>query len=712
MRPIENVLQRLPEYSQSGKGFKAPCPAHDDKKPSLSVTEAEDGRVLLMCHAGCSTENVIEALNLSWKDLSPDQETTPFAPQSKQTFYPEPRQAIAAYKRGEPTKQWKYLNNDGEEVFRILRWDNNAGKEVRPISQTSSGWTLSTMPAPRPLLNLPSLIAYKKSPVYVVEGEKCVDALFSFGLIATTSSGGANAANQTDWSPLSGRRVIIIPDNDAGGKQYAEDVLQILIGMKAAVSIAYLDNTPEGGDVVDLINLCSCDDEKTGLREEIMMLPDKLEQVPLPTLLDKHSDDSDYIPFPVNAFPQIVADFISESAAATGCDTAFIALPVLTLLGAAIGNSRRLRVKTTYEVPAILWTGIVGESGSGKTPALRTALSAAFEREHLLQRKNTGERFLVADTTTEALVETMATNERGIFCVRDELAGWFGSIDRYTERKKGCSSDQSFLLSTHEGIQHSVDRKTGDKRHLFIPRASLWVTGGIQPGILAQAMGKQEREAGLLARLLLACPPAKPHKFTDEDVAKKTQEDFNGLLNNLFELQGENTVGLTPTAKSLWVSFHDQTSEESQSLKGDLAAAWSKFRDTALRIALIIHFTNNNTTDISIETMKDALRITRWFMQETRRVYALIGGKTWHSGHNQQKQVLLEWMRNRDWVTARDVQRGPRQLRDAKAAELCLKQLVEDGVLDRKFRDIGQHGGKPAELFRLKTSGELQSLAT
>ena len=78
MRPIENVLQRLPEYSRSGKGFKAPCPAHDDKKPSLSVTEAEDGRVLLRCHAGCSTENVIEALNLSWKDLSSDQENNSF----------------------------------------------------------------------------------------------------------------------------------------------------------------------------------------------------------------------------------------------------------------------------------------------------------------------------------------------------------------------------------------------------------------------------------------------------------------------------------------------------------------------------------------------------------------------------------------------------------------------------------------------------------
>ena len=78
------------------------------------------------------------------------------------------------------------------------------------------------------------------------------------------------------------------------------------------------------------------------------------------------------------------------------------------------------------------------------------------------------------------------------------------------------------------------------------------------------------------------------------------------------------------------------------------------------------------------------------------------------TGHNQQEQVLLEWIRNRDWVTARDVQRGPRLLRNGTAVELCLKRLVKKGVLDRKFREIGQHGGRPAELFRLKTRGELQ----
>ena len=59
MQPIETVLSRLPSHARSGNGYKASCPAHDDKKPSLSITEGEDGRVLLKCHAGCTIEAVV-----------------------------------------------------------------------------------------------------------------------------------------------------------------------------------------------------------------------------------------------------------------------------------------------------------------------------------------------------------------------------------------------------------------------------------------------------------------------------------------------------------------------------------------------------------------------------------------------------------------------------------------------------------------------------
>ncbi len=56
--PVENLVQRL-DARRSGKGWIAKCPAHDDRKPSLSIDEGTDGRALIKCHAGCSTDDVM-----------------------------------------------------------------------------------------------------------------------------------------------------------------------------------------------------------------------------------------------------------------------------------------------------------------------------------------------------------------------------------------------------------------------------------------------------------------------------------------------------------------------------------------------------------------------------------------------------------------------------------------------------------------------------
>ena len=45
-----------------GAGWTACCPAHDDQRPSLSIRDAEDGMVLVRCHAGCDQAWVIAAL--------------------------------------------------------------------------------------------------------------------------------------------------------------------------------------------------------------------------------------------------------------------------------------------------------------------------------------------------------------------------------------------------------------------------------------------------------------------------------------------------------------------------------------------------------------------------------------------------------------------------------------------------------------------------
>ncbi len=69
MRPIEKVLPRLKAVRECGSDWKARCPAHDDVNPSLSISEGDDGRVLLRCFAGCDAEEIAAVLGLEMKDL-------------------------------------------------------------------------------------------------------------------------------------------------------------------------------------------------------------------------------------------------------------------------------------------------------------------------------------------------------------------------------------------------------------------------------------------------------------------------------------------------------------------------------------------------------------------------------------------------------------------------------------------------------------------
>ena len=341
-----------------------------------------------------------------------------------------------------------------------------------------------------------------------------------------------------------------------------------------------------------------------------------------------------YQPFPVDALPEPARGLAVAGGLAIGCDPSFIALPLLTALGAAIGNTRRLRVKRGWIVPPILWTSIVGESGTSKTPAFRLALRAIRERqrkamaahaeaaaayqEDILHwekamnewRKDKktsdpppekpdepkAERCVVSDTTVEALAPVLLDNPRGVLLARDELAGWVSSFDRYAVSGRGA--DSAHWLSMHGGENVIVDRKTGGLRTLFIPRAAVCVCGGIQPGILARVMSAENRESGLLARLLLACPPRRPKRWTeaevDPDAESRVAEVFEWLFGLLPDADPDGApcpvvIDLDAAAKAVFVAHYNNHAAELADLDGDLAAAFSKLEETPARLALILH---------------------------------------------------------------------------------------------------------------------------
>jgi putative DNA primase/helicase len=72
-----DFLYRLEYVYRNGpRGFMARCPAHPDRTPSLSIREGDDGRILVYCHAGCSTKSVLDTMRLTFRDLFPDGQAT------------------------------------------------------------------------------------------------------------------------------------------------------------------------------------------------------------------------------------------------------------------------------------------------------------------------------------------------------------------------------------------------------------------------------------------------------------------------------------------------------------------------------------------------------------------------------------------------------------------------------------------------------------
>lgn len=75
--------------------YRACCPAHGDKNPSLSITEKSDGTILLKCWAGCSTHEVVSAVGMTLSDLFP-KEVRHHIPPTRRAFSAEQAAKVVA----------------------------------------------------------------------------------------------------------------------------------------------------------------------------------------------------------------------------------------------------------------------------------------------------------------------------------------------------------------------------------------------------------------------------------------------------------------------------------------------------------------------------------------------------------------------------------------------------------------------------------------
>jgi 5S rRNA maturation endonuclease (ribonuclease M5) len=240
-RVVEAIEERGLRAPSWGRGTMARCPAHDDNRASLKVDPGDDGKPLVYCHAGCDSRDVLEALDLTWKELLTGRGDV----------------ALVA--------QYVYQLENGDPVIRVSRFEDKSFTQEHFEGYGIEGrWVPGVPPdVERPLYQLPLLVAAIDAgrTVYVVEGEKDVDSFAADGIIATCGIGGAGKWRESYTETLArAKQVVVVPDKDDPGRSHAARILAELTQRGVDASLRwgaagkdYTDHVNAGFTVEDLL---------------------------------------------------------------------------------------------------------------------------------------------------------------------------------------------------------------------------------------------------------------------------------------------------------------------------------------------------------------------------------------------------------------------------------------------------------------------------
>jgi putative DNA primase/helicase len=232
-----SILEKFERAKTVSGGWMVRCPAHQDDTSSLSVSEGQDGRTLFHCHAGCDTDAILSALGLELRDL----------------FRDEPRPS-----RGQPVAAYDYVDERGQLLYQSVRWPNSPdGKKNFNLRRPdgAGGWVWKVKGMRRVVYRLDKI--QRREAIFIVEGEKDADRLWSLNLPATTKSEGAGGWTDDHTAQLTAagvKRVVVLPDNDPPGEAHGLQVSRSCDDAGIFVRRILLPGLPEKGDVSDWLN--------------------------------------------------------------------------------------------------------------------------------------------------------------------------------------------------------------------------------------------------------------------------------------------------------------------------------------------------------------------------------------------------------------------------------------------------------------------------
>lgn len=730
---LDDILSRLEGVKGGGGQYSARCPAHDDKRASLSVSTGQDGRILLHCHAGCTVPEILEAMGMKEADLFPD--NTQKAPC-------KPKEA-----RREVTARYDYTDAQG----RLLNQKTRFADKTFSWSHYENGkWWRGRKGEPV-LYNLPAVAG--AGFLYIVEGEKDVETLKAAGLPAVCSADGAGPGK---WLPqyteaLRGKQVAVIQDNDDIGKAFAIETANALHGVAADVRLLDLTRIwpelPEHGDTTDIVEYIQ------GGAVEIVNLAMHTEEWK-PTAPPPDSDGWEPpIPFatvetpdfPTESLPGPLAAFVECLADSTQTPEEMAGILSLGVLATAFQSKYEVEITPDWREPLCLYTVAIAPPGERKSAVIsaltkpvyeyeaeqrefeaaeiaqnqteRALLEKALQAAQMNATKKKGNfeackaealelaaqlaqfkdmhpfRLLVDDTTPEKLVDIMDT-QGGCITVSSAEGGLFDSLaGRYDK-----AANFDVYLKGHAGDPVTVDRIGRKPNHIPNPRLTMMLT--IQPEVLHGLMDNATfRGRGLCGRFLYAMCKSKVGRrdISPEPVPDAVKAEYRRFARHILADNGRGVIRLSPEA--------DQVRKDYAAyIERKLGNEWEFMRDwggklvgAMVRIAALMHAAevqgNPAEIPVSPEVVEAAVKIAEFLGVHAMAAYQMMGAD------ETQEEARYLWRRiestGRDEISKRDLfAKCQGKFKKVENMEPALQTLIEMGYVRETEKSTG---GRPSK---------------
>jgi len=416
---------------------------------------------------------------------------------------PRPQKKDAALDDlGPATAKWDYHDAHGQLMAVVYRYDPpGRRKEFRPWDARRRKLA---PPDPRPLYNQPAMLA--ADSIVLVEGEKCAQALIGIGIVATTAMHGANApVDKTDWSPLAGKSVLIWPDRDKPGWEYASNASQAVLaaGARECAILFPPEDMPEGWDAADAI--------ADGFDAAGFICTGPRMLVHVPSDADQDRSDADTVTAP--------DDTGNREQSVWGSDDAL-----------ALTFTRHYHRDWRYVAAWGKWLMWDGQRWRAEGTLAATHLMRHVCRQTALKTANVKVAAKLSSSSTVSGVERLARTDRRHAATTDE---WDADL---------------WLINTPGGV---VDLRSGRMRPndradrmTKITTATL-VAGGTSPNWMAfldQATGGDPELVGYLQRLFGYCLTGSTQEHTLHFLYGTGANGKSVFVNTLFTILGDYAV--------------------------------------------------------------------------------------------------------------------------------------------------------------------------